>query len=164
LGRILWDAVYRNVNSCKSAGDEDIVLSLFKKRGFWKRCHVSRFESLGRLARWIVLLKTIMASIGSPTDEAPLQPEIHSIASLATAHTQKVYFSGTARYRGPGAPDYLNLWVQLTGTIISVGQQDEKISLPSVNAADAVRPPFCLLYLCDSAKPSSLVHRSRRGQ
>ena len=122
-------------------------------------CH-----GLGRpgVSRWIVLLKTIMASIGSPTDEAPLQPEIHSIVSLATAHTQKVYFSGTARYRGPGAPEYRHLWVQLTGTIISVGQQGEKVSLPSVNVADAVRPPFYLRYLCDSAKPSSLVHRCPR--
>ena len=99
-----------------------------------------------------------MASIGLPTGEAPLQPEIHSVVSLAAAHTQKVYFSGTARYSGPGVPDDRNLWAQLTGSILSVGQRGKKVSLPFVNVADAVRPPFYLLYLCDSAKPSSPDH------
>ena len=119
--------------------------------------YVSRF---GLLGRWIVLLKTTMASIGSPTDEAPSQLEIRSIISLATAHAQKLYFSGWVRYHGPGVLDYRHLWVQLTGTIISVSQQGQKASLLSVNVADAVRSSFYLRYLCDSVIISSLVHRS----
>jgi hypothetical protein len=124
----------------------------------------------------LFLLKT-MASIGSPTDEAPLQPGIRSIVSLAAAHTQKVYFSGTVRYhRTTGDPgsfkaflitnpiplvkDYRGHRLRLTGSIISVGQQGEKVSLPLVNVTNTVRSPCDLRYLCDSAKPSSLVHRS----
>jgi hypothetical protein len=143
-----------------------------------------RCGSIRRLARCLERvtlfpLKT-MASIGSPTDEAPLQPGIRSIVSLAAAHTQKVYFSGTVDYhrrtsfRGTFKDflsqntyqnngyldDYHDRRVQLTGSIISVGQHGEKVSLPPVNVANAVRSPCHLRYLCDSAKPSSLVHRS----
>jgi hypothetical protein len=101
-----------------------------------------------------------MASISSPTDEDPLQPGIRSIVTLAAAHAQKVYFSDTVRYNAPGVSNNRRLWVQLTGSNISVGEQGEKVSLPSVNVANGVRLLFHLRYLCDSAKPSSLVHHS----
>ena len=95
----------------------------------------------------IALLKT-MASIGSPTDEAPLHPEIHSIVSLATAHAQKVYLSGPVRYSGPGVSRPRDVWAQLTGTVLSVkktskvGQEGKEIPQSSVNIADGVCPPF----------------------
>ena len=102
------------------------------------------------------LFKTTMTSIGSPTEEAPLQPEIRSIVSLAAAHTQKVYFSGAVHYRGPEAGYYPRPHshdrpqaetpphhrLQLTGTILSVHRQGQSAPLPSVDAVDPVRPPF----------------------
>ena len=148
----------------KCAGGEDTVCSKREDSG----CSVVPFyicvtvwvarapRPLGRY-----LLKTTMASINSPTDEDPLQPGIRSIVTLAMAHTQKVYFSGTpVRYNAPEVHNNRRLWVQLTGSSISVGQQGEKVSLPSVNVANGVRLLFHLRYLCDSAKPSSLVHHS----
>ena len=109
-----------------------------------------------------------MASIGSPTDEAPLHPEIHSIVSLATAHAQKVYFSGPVRYSGPGVSHPREVWAQLTGTVLGVkkvnkvGQEGEEIPQSPVNIADGVRPPLYLRYLCDSTKPSSIGRRYQR--
>jgi hypothetical protein len=163
----------------KRAGGEDIMLSLFEKRG---RCHVSRVTvCVARASRPLgrYLLKTTMASISSPTDEAPLQPGIRSIVSLAAAHTQKVYFSGTVGYDSGIGPrsqweafntvhprrlveDYRGHRLRLTGSIMSVRRQGEKFSLSSVNVANAVCLLFHPRYLCGSTKPSSLVHRSLR--
>jgi hypothetical protein len=106
-----------------------------------------------------------MASIDSPTDDGgtPLHPEIHDIVSLATAHTQKVYFSGPVSYSVLGR----DVWAQLTGTILSfkevntVGQQGKEIPQSDVNVTDVVRPPFRLRYPWDSAKPSSLGRHSQ---
>jgi CCR4-NOT transcriptional complex subunit CAF120 len=126
------------------------------------------FGSLGRLARCIVLLKT-MASIGLPTDEPPLHPGIHDIVSLVSARKQKVYFSGPAHYTQISSSTSLwerlgprgDVWAQLSGTTLGIkevrtGSQQGKEAIPMfVDIADSVRPPFHLRHLRDSTKPSS---------
>ena len=104
-----------------------------------------------------------MASIGSPTDEPPLHPEIYDIVSLVAAHTQKVYFSGPARHtsmRTRSWEELRDVWAQLSGTTLSIKEvrtdsQKGKEATPTyVNITDSVRPPFHLRYLRDSTKQS----------
>jgi hypothetical protein len=111
-----------------------------------------------------------MASANSPTDETSLHPEIPSIGSLATAHAQKIYFSGRLAHKVESVTfdsylredeSYHDVWAQLSGTTLSIekvntfGRQDEKVPPTYVDVTDVVRPPFHLQYLHDSTKPSS---------
>jgi CCR4-NOT transcriptional complex subunit CAF120 len=124
-----------------------------------------------------------MASTRLPTDKS-LHPEIRSIVSLATAHTQKVYFSGPLVYTFERRPDgclyyednkggdWRNVWAQLSGTTLSIWDTGERkmVRQPrvgkhpssSVNVTEPVSAPFLLHCLRDSTKPSSPGRASSR--
>ena len=140
----------------------------------------SRFGSLGRLAccleRVTLFPLETMAQLTDIIDKVSLHSEIHSINSLATAHTQKVYFSSPAHYYGKdfghtaeGHP-WHDVWAQLTGTTISikkvgaVSQKGKEVPPLYVNVTDFVRLPFHLHRLRDPVKLLSLGHPRRQSR
>ena len=117
-----------------------------------------------------------MASTGSPTDEAPLHPEIRSVVSLVVAHTRKIYFSGPLVYKFDRNPDgskphkddgWREVWAELSGATLSIwdmgevkiaSQQGKEVPPSYVNITEAVRPPFHLhLRLNETIIPSSFM-------
>jgi hypothetical protein len=115
----------------------------------------------------------------STTDEAPLHPEIRSIVSLATAHTQKIYFAGPLVHKVErilvghthGDERWHDVRAQLCGTTLNVWdtrdvervhRQGRGDPSSSVDITEAVRPPFQLQYLCNSTKPSPPVRLCSR--
>jgi hypothetical protein len=76
----------------KRAGGEDIVLSLFEKRGFRKQCrsvYVSRFGSLGRLARWVVICSRRRWHPSARRPRRPLFSPESALSSLWLRPTRK---------------------------------------------------------------------------
>ena len=108
----------------------------------------------------------------SATYEAPLHPEIRSIVSLATAHTQKEYFAGPLVQEARSSEAWHDIWAQLCGTTLSIwdrrekertSRQGEEVPPSYVNVTEAVRPAFHLDYLRDDlTKPSPTVRPCHR--
>jgi CCR4-NOT transcriptional complex subunit CAF120 len=117
-----------------------------------------------------------MASTGSPTNEAPLHPEIRSVVSLVVAHTRKIYFSGPLVYKFDRNPDgskpykddgWREVWAELSGATLSIwdmgevkiaSQQGKEVPPSYVNITEAVRLLFHLhLRLNETTIPSSFM-------
>ena len=112
----------------------------------------------------------------SSANDTSLHPEIRSIVSLTTAHTEKTYFSGSLIRKVERNPDgrtphrdedWRNVWAQLNGTTLSIwevkiaNRQGKEAPPLRIDVADAVRSTFRISPTQLKKLPSSVYPSPR---